>query len=88
MAQVRVDFQGRGNVQALSWARVQAIGNGVQLALLVAPQVRPLGEVLAQQALSMLVGAARPGVHARPALSPDHKSAVCAATRAHAGVSW
>ena len=61
MAQVRIDFQGRGEVEAFSRARVQAMRDGVQLALGVARQVRPLGEVLAQQAIGVLVGAALPG---------------------------
>ena len=61
MAQVRVDFQGRGEVETCSWARVQAMGDGVQLALGVVGQIRPLGEVLAQQPTGVLVGAALPG---------------------------
>jgi hypothetical protein len=48
MTQLRKDFQGRGEVQTFSWACVEAMGNGVQLALGVARQVRPLGELLAQ----------------------------------------
>jgi hypothetical protein len=43
MAQVRIDFQGRGEVKTFSWARVQTMSNGVQLALGVARQVRALG---------------------------------------------
>ena len=38
------------------------MGDGVQLALRVARQVRTLGQVLAQQAIGILVGAAWPGV--------------------------
>ena len=41
-------------------ARVQAMGDGVQLALRVARQVRPLGEVLAQQPVRVFIGAALP----------------------------
>ena len=48
MAQVRIDFQGRGEIETFSWARVQAMSDGVQLALRVARQVRALGQVLAQ----------------------------------------
>ena len=60
-AQLRIDFQGRGKAQTFSWARVQPMGDGVQLALGVARQVRALGQVLAQQAIRVLVGAALPG---------------------------
>ena len=59
-AQVRIDFQRRGKVQTFSRARVQAIGDGVQLALRVPRQVRALGQVLAQQAIGVLIGAALP----------------------------
>jgi hypothetical protein len=46
-AQLRIDFQGRRKVETLSWARIETMGNGVQLALCVARQVRALGQVLA-----------------------------------------
>ena len=61
MAQLRVDFQGRGKVETFPRARVQPIGNGVQLTLDIAPQVGAFGQVLAQQAIRMLVSAALPG---------------------------
>ena len=61
MAQLRIDFQGRRKVETFSWACVQAMSDGVQLALRVARQVRALGQVLAQQAIRILVGAALPG---------------------------
>ncbi|MEP6933191.1 MAG: hypothetical protein ABI988_04510 [Nitrospirota bacterium] len=57
---MRVDFQGRGNVETLPRARIQAMRDGVQLALCVR-DVRALGHVLAQQAIPILVGAALPG---------------------------
>ena len=60
MAQLRINFQGRGEVQTFSGARVEAMDNGVQLALRVLRQVRALGQVLAQQAIRILVGAALP----------------------------
>ena len=60
MTQMRIDFQGRGEVQTFSGARVEAMGDGVQLALRVSRQVRALGQVLAQQAIRILVGAALP----------------------------
>ena len=50
---MRRDFQRRGNVQTFSRARVQAIGDGVQLVLRVPRQVRALGQVLAQQAIGI-----------------------------------
>jgi len=61
MAQVRIDFQGRGEVETFSRARVQATGEGVQLARGVARQIRPLGQVLAQQPRRVLAGTALPG---------------------------
>ena len=60
MAQLRIDFQGRRKAQTFSWARVQAMRDGVQLALRVARQVRALGPVLAQQPVRVLIGAALP----------------------------
>ena len=63
MAQVRIDFQGRGNVETFSRACVQTMRNGVRLALGIARQVRALGQVLAQQAIGILVGAALPGLY-------------------------
>ena len=61
MTQVRKDFQGCGEVQAFPGARVEAMGDGIQLALGIARQVRALGQVLAQQAVGVLVGPAWPG---------------------------
>ena len=49
MAQLRIDFQGRGKVQTFSWVCVQPMGNGIQLTLGIARQVCALGQVLAQQ---------------------------------------
>ena len=60
MAQLRIDFQGRGKVEALSRSRVQPMGDGIQLTLGVARQVCPLGEVLAQQPVRVFIGAALP----------------------------
>jgi hypothetical protein len=58
MAQLRIDFQGRGEVQTCSWAPVLPMVNGVLLALGLARQIRALGKVLASQAIGVLVGAA------------------------------
>ena len=60
MAQLRIDFQGRGNVETFPRARVQPMRDGVQLALCVARQVGALRQVLAQQPVGVLVGAALP----------------------------
>ncbi len=61
MAPVRRDFQGRGHGQAFSGARVEARGDGVRRAPRVARQVRALRQVLAQQSVRVLIGAALPG---------------------------
>ena len=58
MAPLCRDFQGRGNVETFPRARVQPMGDGVQLALRVARQVGALGQVLAQQAIGVLIGPA------------------------------
>ena len=73
MAQLRIDFQGRGEVETLSRARVQAVGDGVQLALRVARQVRPLGQVLTQQPIRVLVGPPLPGAMRIRKEHPDRK---------------
>ena len=61
MAQLRVDFQGRREVQPFSRARVEAMRDGVPLTLRVPRQVRALRPVLAQQPVGVFVGAALPG---------------------------
>ncbi len=62
MVQMRRDLQRRGIPEAFSWACVEPMGNNdVQLALGVARQVGPLGQVLAQQAIGILVGPPLPG---------------------------
>lgn len=55
------DLQWRRKVEAFAWARIQPMCNGVQLTLGVARQVCPLGQVLAQQLIRVLIGAALPG---------------------------
>jgi len=60
-AQLRIDFQGRGKVETFPRACIQAMRDDVQLTLRVPRQVRALGQVLAQQAIRILVGAALPG---------------------------
>ena len=61
MTQLREDLQGRGEVQALSRARIQSMRDGVQLALSVARQVYTLRQVLAQQPIGIFIGSALPG---------------------------
>ena len=61
MTQLREDLQGRGEVQALSRARIQPQRDGVQLALRVARQVCALRQVLTQQPIGILIGPALPG---------------------------
>ena len=61
IAQWRIDFQRRGKVETFPWARVQPMGNGIQLTLDIARQVRALGQVLARQPIRMLVDAPLPG---------------------------
>jgi len=61
MAQVRIHFQRRGKAETFPWSCVEPIGDGVQLPLGVARQVGPLGQVLAQQAIGILVGPTLPG---------------------------
>lgn len=60
MTQLRIDYQGRGEVRTFSGARVDAMRDGVQLALRVPRQVRALGQVLVQQPIGVLVAAALP----------------------------
>ena len=61
MAQLRIDFQRRRTVETFLWACVQAMRDGVQLALGITRQVCALGQVLAQETMGVLVGAALPG---------------------------
>ena len=58
---MRIDFQGRGEVKTCSWRRVRAVGDVAQLALRVLRPVCALGQILAQQSVDVLVGAALPG---------------------------
>jgi len=61
MAQLRIDLQWRRKAEAFPWARVEPMSNRVQLALGVAGQVGPFGQVLTQQAIGILVGPTLPG---------------------------
>ena len=61
MTEASKDFQGRLPVQAFSGAGVEFLGNGIQFTLGVARQICSLGEVLAQQAIGILIGSTLPG---------------------------
>jgi len=76
MAQVRIDFQGRGEVQTFSRARVQAMRDGVQLVLSVARQVGALGQLLAQQPVRVFIGAALPRAVRISKEHPDRRAAL------------
>jgi hypothetical protein len=73
MTQPREHLQGRGKVQTLSRARIQPMGHGVQLMLSVIRQVRPLGQILSQQAIGILVGPALPGAVRMGKEDPDRE---------------
>ena len=60
-AQLRRDFQGRRKVETFSWARVEAMRDGVQLALRVPRQVGALRQILTQQPIGVFIGPALPG---------------------------
>ncbi len=61
MAQLRIAFQRRPKVETFSWARIESMGNGIQLTVGIARQIRAFGQVLTQQPIRILVGAALPG---------------------------
>ena len=61
MTQLREHLQGRGEVEAFSRARIQAMGNGVQLTLGRARQLGAVRQILAQQAMGVFIGPAWPG---------------------------
>ena len=58
--QLRQYLQWHGPVETFSRSGIEAMGDGVHLALGVARQVGALGQVLAQQPIGVLVGAAVP----------------------------
>ena len=60
-AQLRIDFQGRSELETFSRTRVQPMRDGVQRAPGIAQQVRALGQVLAQRSIRVLAGPALPG---------------------------
>jgi hypothetical protein len=51
----------RREVEALAWALVELVGDGVEFELGDLAEVGALGEVLAQQPVGVLIGAALPG---------------------------
>ncbi len=68
-----MDFQRRGKVETFSWARVQAMGDDVQLALGIVLQIRPLRQVLAQQPIGVFVGSPLPGTMRIGKEDPDRE---------------
>jgi len=60
MTQLCKDLQWRGPIETCSRSGIEAMGDGVQLALGVARQVGALGQILAQQPIRVFVGAALP----------------------------
>ena len=61
MTQLCEDLQRGGTVETFPWTCVQSVSHRVQLALGISGQVRPLGEILAQQTIGVLVGTPLPG---------------------------
>lgn len=104
MAQLRINFQGRGTVQTFSWARVEAMREGVQLARRIPRQVGALRQILTQQPIGVCIGTAVPGavrigtedldreplgqLRVLGHLLPPIVRQGLAGGRAHAGVSW
>ncbi len=60
MTQLCEGLQRRDEVEAIYWAHIQPMRDGVQLALRIARQMRALGQILAPQAIGVLVGPALP----------------------------
>jgi len=54
-------FGGAGEAQAFAGSVVELVGDGVEVGFGDGAEVGALGEVLAQQAVGVLVGAALPG---------------------------
>ena len=101
MAQVCIDFQGRGNVEPCSWARVQAMRDGVHLALHAPRQVHALKQALVSRpvvfSLPRAVRIGNEDLDCKPLgqlfvlghrVPPTHRPRCCAAESAHAGGSW
>ena len=61
MAQLRIDVQGRGTGETFPQARVQPMGDGVELALRIPRQVAAHGQLLTQQPMGVFIGPALPG---------------------------
>ncbi len=75
-AQLRIDLQLRGKGEAFPWARVEPMGDGVQLPLGVVGEVGAPRQVLAQQPIRVLGGAALPGA-VRISKADLDREAVC-----------
>ncbi len=60
MTQLREHLQGRREVETFSRARIQPMGDGVQVTLRIARQICALRQILAQEAIGILVGSTLP----------------------------
>jgi len=56
MTQLCEGLQRRDEVEAIYWAHIQPMRDGVQLALRITRQIRALGQILAPQAIGVLGG--------------------------------
>ena len=74
MAQLRIDLQGCRKVQTFAGTRIQPMGNGIQLTLDIARQVRAFGQILTQQPVSVLIGPALPRAVRIGEEDPDRKA--------------
>lgn len=55
-----IDRQWRSCAQAFAWPIVDLVGNGIELFLAVSGEIGALGQVLPDQSVGILVGAALP----------------------------
>jgi hypothetical protein len=60
MTQLRAHLQERREVETFSQARIQPMGDGVQVTLRIARQICSLRQILAQEAIGILVGSTLP----------------------------
>lgn len=102
MPQLSVGLQRRSPVETFSQSSIDAMGDGVQLALGVTRQVGAAWEVMTERPIGVSVGAAllqavwnakmiqvvscSADAHAQSSLCLDHRSACCAVGRARTGV--
>lgn len=75
-----IDLDGLAPAQRHPGAPIELIGNGVQILLAIAAQISPLGEVLAQEPIGVLVAPALPG-----GCGGHRSTASCQCSRSAAG---